>query len=246
MPFFKKPKPATETTPNKFDNRAADELVKAIRQKRKLVIRYNKAKWAKEFSRLRRLDKITPKRIKAAVEWYAENLSDRYTPRAYTAAEFRKKFLRIEDAMERKAPVPTTASKNAVKWAKEFKAWGWPMGAENDLPIAVGITERNFNTFRLKLRAFAKAPPGGRDNRKAARYADYLLGMHFRTARSFSERWFRDAFRRVRDWPQWNGDIIRLAFDYNGKQFQIWAQGQAREYGNPKAWKIIMEFINAD
>jgi len=85
---------------DKFDERCAYILVKAIQKIRKTTRRTKISKWIPQFEKLRTLDGIERERIKDVLHWYIPHLKDRYVPKIYSADGFRNKFFQIEAAME--------------------------------------------------------------------------------------------------------------------------------------------------
>jgi hypothetical protein len=53
------------------------------------------------FAKFRRAENLEKRRIKEVLHWYSDNIGKAYVPVAYSAETFCKKFLAIEDAIER-------------------------------------------------------------------------------------------------------------------------------------------------
>lgn len=85
---------------DKFDERCALILVKAIQKIRKTSRRTKISKWIPQFKKLRVLDGIEKERIRVILSWYILHLNDKYIPKIYSADGFRNKFFQIEVAME--------------------------------------------------------------------------------------------------------------------------------------------------
>jgi len=85
---------------DKFDERCAYKLVKAIQKMRKTTRRTKVSKWTPQFEKLRTIDEIEKVRIKNVLSWYIIHLKDKYVPKVYSADGFRNKFFQIEAAME--------------------------------------------------------------------------------------------------------------------------------------------------
>lgn len=58
-------------------------------------------KWAHEFRILHTSHNVDIKRIKKVLLWYRDNILGEYVPEAFSGYAFKKKFLRLEAAMER-------------------------------------------------------------------------------------------------------------------------------------------------
>lgn len=83
----------------------ARQLAEAITKVRKVNATSKISGWSKQFKLLYTQDKIEIPRIRKVLQWYCKELpgQDKYLPVVYSGATFREKFLRIEDAMKRKA-----------------------------------------------------------------------------------------------------------------------------------------------
>src|SRR5262245_48081557 len=101
MPFFEQLEAPTtkNTTPSPEDLGCAKTLIENLTQHRMVTGRPNPQRLAGEFRLLRKT--VGLKRIANALGWYCLNLRTPYTPMAYSAAAFRRKFIQIEAAMER-------------------------------------------------------------------------------------------------------------------------------------------------
>lgn len=88
----------------------ATDLADAIASVRKINPRTKKSGWAQAFRRLHEVDKVPVLDIREVLRWYCSVVrqgdliqdNSSYIPIAYSGATFREKFLRIQDAMERK------------------------------------------------------------------------------------------------------------------------------------------------
>ena len=66
-------------------------------------------RWAEALSKLQSVDSYLPRRIRTVLKWYCHQLqkgdlikdNSSFIPIAYSGANFREKFLRIEDAIKR-------------------------------------------------------------------------------------------------------------------------------------------------
>ena len=100
---------------DKFDKRCAYTLVRAIQKIRKTTRRTEVNKWIPQFEKLRTLDDIEKRRIKAALYWYISHLKDKYVPKIYSADGFRNKFFQIEAAMEQQIEEEESKGKEDFK-----------------------------------------------------------------------------------------------------------------------------------
>ncbi|HSH52405.1 MAG TPA: hypothetical protein VK982_11845, partial [Bacteroidales bacterium] len=57
--------------------------------------------WAEEIRKLHEINKVHPKRIKSALQWYKKNIGGQYVPVIESGASLRSKFVKLENAMKR-------------------------------------------------------------------------------------------------------------------------------------------------
>ena len=57
--------------------------------------------WAKSFELLHKKDKVKIKRINEVLNWYADAIGEKYVPQAFSGDTFRRKFINLEQAMQR-------------------------------------------------------------------------------------------------------------------------------------------------
>lgn len=77
----------------------ARRLKEGLSGAQKLKAKVNLTAWEAEFQKL--LDSVEFEEIDAAIIWLLENIEDKFTPQAYSAASFRAKFDRISSAAAR-------------------------------------------------------------------------------------------------------------------------------------------------
>ena len=85
---------------HEFERQCCQTLYTAAKRVRKVTGTVSEVKWVPHFVKLQTEDKIDFERIKLVLDWYVIHITDRYTPKAYSAKGFRQKFLQIEAAME--------------------------------------------------------------------------------------------------------------------------------------------------
>jgi hypothetical protein len=90
-----------KTIVTSFDKIAATKLKSIVLSHKNVNIKTTL--WPNTFRLLRTEDKISKKRIKAVIYWYAKHIGNDFIPVAYSARTFRDKFLRLETAMRRQA-----------------------------------------------------------------------------------------------------------------------------------------------
>lgn len=74
----------------------------SILMKHKLVVRRpNIRSWAAEIEKFIKSSDVEIQRIEKLLEWYGNNITDKFVPKAHSAKSFCAKFARIESAMKR-------------------------------------------------------------------------------------------------------------------------------------------------
>ncbi len=90
-------------TATPFDYKATAELHKVVSSHIKVNCTANNKQWANQFRLMRTSDKVPKKDIRAAIEWYRDNIGSEYMVEAFSAGTFRKKYMnsQIPAAMKR-------------------------------------------------------------------------------------------------------------------------------------------------
>ena len=68
--------------------------------------------WAKQFARLERENKVQYERQMTAMRWYEEHIGEPYVPVIESGTSFRKKFIKLEEAITRSENSYTQKTKN--------------------------------------------------------------------------------------------------------------------------------------
>ena len=68
--------------------------------------------WAKQFARLERENKVQYERQMTAMRWYEEHIGEPYVPVIESGSSFRKKFIKLEEAITRSENSYTQKTKN--------------------------------------------------------------------------------------------------------------------------------------
>jgi hypothetical protein len=108
--------------PMKSTNRTVNERTKELRPVAKRLARIIQSdkdvnipsrritEWANEIRKLVEVDGISHDRLDRALDWYAKNIGGEYVPVVESGSTLRKKFLRLEAAVERSARPPKKAN----------------------------------------------------------------------------------------------------------------------------------------
>lgn len=251
--FFEKPK-EEKAGPNGFDKKAAKYLINAVRKKKNIRIHYNPNKWADEIRKLRQsINSPDPEgRVKAALQWYAQNIGAKYTPVCYSAGGFRAKFLAIESAMERAgdAPAGLAISEKAKEVAERAAARGWGKTPKADLEACAQLSMDRYAEFRKRLGALKKIETNG--DKKRARTIERFreiakcLDAHWGPPVTFADQWMELLWKRTHNWKDWDGNVIRLAFDPGDEKWHAIGRQIAGEYcGRPDEWEKLLKEIDS-
>ncbi len=84
-----------------FNGKAAKKLSSIISKNNKMSRKVSTKRWSQEIRMLRVGQEIEKSRIVKVINWLAIYINDEFTPKLYKAIDFREKFTRIEDAMNR-------------------------------------------------------------------------------------------------------------------------------------------------
>jgi len=185
------------------------------------------AKWAIEFERLKRIDKIPPATIRKVLDWYCVEMEkkDEFLTRATDANEFRKKFVKIKMAMEssnspeeelpekKKAIVLSEIDESLLALIDhDFRNYrGMPQTAIDQLPELLHKVSEWVNTFKAHMKT------------EERNYTEYHTKTYFPNKRDDVISLFRRAYHnwileQVTRWRDWGGKLD--AFFPKGKQFE--------------------------
>ncbi len=223
------------------DTKKATDLRDALIAKRKTCGPFKKESWAKQFAHLHTTDHILPLRIANVFNWYIANIGKEYTPQAFSAAGFRKKFLAIEAAMERAskdAPAPITPE--AQKIIDEIIQTSWPKGGRAGVPNCVAKSLANYRQFVDDFKKLAKTCLGVDSKDRTILHLKEIL-PHYH---SFVRNWMIETSKQVAGWEGWTGDLRGFEFRYDHKRFTRMGRAWVQDYcGQPNRWDAIIEQI---
>lgn len=238
----------------------AKKLVKALQSKRKIMSKVNLISWT---SQLRKAKvEIGCERFRLVLDWYCEHLSDKYTPKAYSALSFVKKFYAIEDAMNRHSPavLKTEVSEQAKQIAKDvWKEWQWPVKAKPQLEPVLQVCLDNIKQFRKhQSKWLAEYEPKLIAKKKTKKIWSYsptdmlfIFGQHFDKYMSepsqFVRWWFQRIFEINGKRKNWDGDLTQYVFDVKHTIFADWGHQLATEWSeNSKHWDDYIKLLYGD
>lgn len=226
-------------TPSTNDIKRAKKLLEVI-HRRKMPSSTVKSQ-AHEFRKLRELDKIPKDQITLALNWWIENRKDQYTPRVRDAKEFRTKFQRIIDAINRNGQQQVEISQEAKTIFSNVRGMGWPKGSIETLPTAIQLSLDRAREFRSNLLKYKNRLNKETTDRRAV---ENVLAS-FGNIVTFTENWFNSVHSRIANWSAWDGNVVKEAFDPNSRKFDSMGKQWVTEYrGESKFWNTIKEQVN--
>jgi len=229
--FFEELKENPDYT--QFDYKCSSILAAAVKERKLISTKYSLKKWSIHFRRLREVDGIKKIRIKNVLKWYKKNIGKKYTPQAFSAEGFRKKFLQIEAAAEKSAPVKVKQTNDGVKVYENIWDYSW----ENNetLKWCIEKSLNNYKQFLKELRSDFK-------NKKLTGFTRHLYTT-LPPPVNFVENWFKD----VTNWSNFNGRLDNITYTADSPRFTKYGRQVSVEFnGFTKTWDTLMEELNAD
>ncbi|MCF8307429.1 MAG: hypothetical protein K9I68_00315 [Bacteroidales bacterium] len=162
-PNSSKPKTLSEKPVNSKYYPLAEKLATIIENERGIRCTVKQEQnWSNDIRLLVEENKVSIERIENALSWYAKNINDRFTPQIESGRSLREKFIKLEEAMNRKGKGKskvTIGSMSAtgdegeypskvmkVKWKYKDEQTGMKFGTEN----LTGKEEKYKSTSNLK------------------------------------------------------------------------------------------------
>jgi hypothetical protein len=232
----------------------AQKLVDSIGKFRKVNITSKVNAWAKSFELLHSKEEISSQRIRTVLNWYCEEMQNqsKYLPIAYSGYAFRKKFLRIEDAMHRQGNSqnpPETVSETESSYTQledlnetrleiyhdtieKMELFPLPHmdKIKKQLPDLLNNHVDHLNSRSDKLEVFMEANQTGR-NRGLFYQAEVIEQNSYCTVPVFCN-WMIDEIQR---WEHWAGSLKEF-FSPNGKHFKRYINWWMAELDYTTAW----------
>lgn len=209
-----------DTTPQ--DTEWATALYEALALANKTG-KANIQNWANQFRMLRAKEK--PATIQTILEWYIGNLNGPYTPKAFSAESFRKKFDRVVEAKARAIPnTGAEPSPAALQLSKEL-GLRWPLpskdkehfseGTKRQEPSFIETTLRNYDAWRTAvIAARDKAVPDSLDHR----LLNHIIASLGERAH-FAETYTRHVHALAWRWHAWRGNLAAWAWRATDKHY---------------------------
>lgn len=242
-----KPKPQKRKHPTEFDKAIAERLKTIIQTSRHLTIRKDMDKWADQIRILReRLTDNAEERIAKAIEWYAANVKDQWTPKCDCAASFNSKFGNLELAIarsKRDRPAESVVVGDKAKLVYSYlEHRPWPKGSKAQVPAAAQLSLDFLSAFLKKVYALNKASPD-----KRVRYMATDVIAYVPDPVAFVVNFLRDVLEAVQDWDGWSGNLMKMGvLSATNSRFLAWGRGRATKCGIPESeFDRLLEAVDA-
>lgn len=242
MPGLATPKKEPAQPADRQVREWATRLYTALSTKRKLMRRPAMQKWHYELTKLR--EHSGPEEVERVLAWYCDHIGGDRVPLACSGKAFRDKFLNIQQACniakEKEAKVSaqsmrTPDGEKIWKWASRLR---WPKGADAQLRSAVEESLANYEKFLVRIAGYRVAAPAGCP---LARLAVHLRGF-FGQPTKFFEVWWDRAFKSVKSWKQWSGNLNFLTFRVGSELLNRLGRDEAKRYcGTAARWDDLLK-----
>lgn len=216
-----------------FHQRCAKKLIETVHE----VFHSNNstsfANWAKEFEKLERINQIEPERIDKVLSYFCEELKEKKkqgkgSVLSYSAGQFRKNFIMIEQFMEQKedrTPKKIELDKEGKMTLHGLSHLEWPKGAAARLPEAIQKSQKGLTQFIELNKALASKAPNGiaglpfTTEVRVAGFAKVVKGkMVSRIAKL--KAYYEIIHERIKNWKNWNGRFDPYILNYKNPVFQ--------------------------
>ena len=186
-------------------------------------------------------------RIRAALDWYVNHITDDYAPKAFSAKSFRDKFEQIEKAMLKDCDLLEIAPHNIDHAERLAKQASWPVEVMTKLPMIVQSTDiawtKFINTVKLAMEELRK-------NNDASKKQTHLRWIMFLDQKvlaqhTFVEQWMEMIQIRLLNKKNYLGPIETLIFLPQREMFKdsFWHQWSAEWCGNPASFDDLLTFL---
>jgi len=243
MPFFDDlPAPDKRTKPSDQDAANAASLRSLLASHKRLTGPYSAKAWANQFRLLRQQDQVPPERITAMLEWLGEHIADQYTPRVFSAADFRRRFAARVDACRRHTPIAADASDldDDVYDVQDALGVTWPDNTKPaDVLLAIDASLTGHDDLLAQLqkalkiaRKEAREFKGSQKSRAEVRAGNLEeLVSRLGSSETFVTNWLRQVNRMAFTWKPWKGQVLAFAFTRRHKRFQELLAKWGQAYG---------------
>lgn len=175
--------------------------------------------WANEFYQLRKC--TTETEINIVLNWYISKIGQKYTPHAFSAVSFRKKFLSIKLMMKHQAEDEVSADRSLNTFEQEFydstKLWDWKNKKLNKKDIKTAIIT-NTDNYKKLSRAMMQTY---QDLYGTSQLHDYYLDLmrsSLNSPEEFSKQQVTEVFHTLDNWDKWSGNILKTCFNCNNTE----------------------------
>ena len=167
-----------------------------------------------------------------AVQWYVSNHPGNMGMKLYNGKDFRQYYTKVLQRMEKCQPKMVEVDAVLKATVGEIKGWGWPKGSKSQVGAACQLTFDVIKDFRKRI---------GKSNRSGL--STWLLEGGMGTPLGFVEEWMRKVHKRVANWDDWHGDLLKeVPKPPADKRFNQWGREIAEVYSTAKAWdKLVAE-----
>lgn len=175
--------------------------------------------WANEFYQLRKC--TTETEINIVLNWYISKIGQKYTPHAFSAVSFRKKFLSIKLMMKHQAEDEVSDDRSLNTFEQEFydstKLWDWKNKKLNKKDIKTAIIT-NADNYKKLSRAMLQTY---QDLYGTSQLHDYYLDLmrsSLNSPEEFSKQQVTEVFHTLDNWDKWSGNILKTCFNCNNTE----------------------------
>lgn len=236
------------TPPSEEDKDCATQLRHAIVKAGLATGGWSKKRWADEFRLLRQsvndrcrkaLDWLTsdPKRMRSAKK--------HGLPTITSAKQFRQRFTWIEEGMAKwtKENPTVEISEDAYKAAAWLNRHCWPGNCQENMAKAVQLSYDNLSVFMERIHSIRKS-----ENHKLGGFVRDFCGLKLSGGVvGFVDGWFDRLWEKVREWEDWNANIISCAWSLDNKRAQETGRQWSLDYcGDTNLWDELMKEIGHD
>lgn len=197
--------------------------------------------WADEFRKLRKTESV--EQIDSVLIWFEKHVSEKYTPKVFSAQSFCKKFPQLIEAMGREEadwPPDLLISDDAKKIAIRLGGLYWP---KDEKPDELKLIQASLNGHKAWMNACRAAKVKHPDQ---AGLIDCLLAFGG-DANQFAEQWVASVHRIAWTNEQWAGKLARHAATVKHPRFQKIVAGWICEYkGEGDWWSWFEKLLQGD
>jgi len=233
--FFGNPKTDCSSPCQQWAGRLAALMLKARR-----TDKVNLRVWVVDFCRLRKLQ--TDAEIEHALSWLEQHAQDEFCPKVFSASSFRRKFDKIQAAMNRGTDkwdsLPEVeVTSDARKVSRNLGGLIWPGAEKQDELKAIQVSLDNYRVWLNSLRAAKVSHPD------QIGLLDCLLALGGDPL-GFVEAWFARLHRSAWEVEGWAGKLGRHVVKTDSPKFQKIINGWLQEYlGQGEHWERLEKLL---